>query len=993
MKKPLKFQEYTANHVLELFKNGQKRVLVGDEAGLGKTTVAAMVVKSVADSLADEVIGDDGLYCIVYVCCNLQIAQQNVSTLCNSASKVDLSESRLSMQHFVYHKQKQKLNEKKSNTLLLSLTPGTSFKIQGGMGSAHERALIYSCLRLLPEFEGREEDLSILRGRVEENRWGPYKEGYAEAIAGIKGYDAIIVEAMNRHISELLGAFDGKTHKETINALRKTFAYISLEAMKPDLVIMDEFQKFSSLIDINDESDESFIARQLFSRDDGKDPYILLLSATPYKPYTTLDEINLENSDEQFRDFHKLMDFLNMNDPDRIGEFRQVWQEYSAMLNSLGEHDPEEILDKHKRAEEMLYSVMGRTERSNTGIIKEVRPDLDKYLTAGDVASYVQMRQLVDKCKKHGVTAISAPVDYTKSCAFQLSFMDNYLLKKKIEDNWGEILSENPKVDRLLLDKEKVESYQLLDCGNARLAYVIDMIFGSEENGKGVENLLWVPASHPYYRQPENVFSENADFSKILVFSSWGMVPRMLSCLISYECERRAGVARLRRNYSEEFNVLLKDDDKSAGKSVLTKVSTWLADQYDPAKSYLKDIDEIKAEIADAVRRRIEEIAPDAPKAARVSSLDIKHLLAALDDPQAGVRNVHERSAEVLADMAIGSPAICLYRAFKALSGDDELSKEQAERVAAGMTAMFNNAHGVAAVNNVSDKETYYHRVIDYCIKGNLQSVLDEFVHMIGSKDPKAAGDRIMESFIDMTTIKVNTQHTFGDIAVDEQKAFKMRKHFAIDLASEKTNEKDAQRAIDVRISFNSPFRPFVLSSTSVGQEGLDFHWYSRKMVHWNLPSNPQSLEQREGRINRYKCHAVRRNIAMLYTGNQDAGYLSWDDIFGKAGADLAVNDSGMIPNWYLPLKHEKFNGLEDRIEMIERIVPMYPLSQDVERYDKLIKVLSLYRLTMGQPRQEELVDMLAGVVSHDMIDEMIFNLSPYFRNMEQERKNQQPEI
>ena len=986
MNEPLKFQECTANHVLELFKNGQKRVLVGDEAGLGKTTVAATVVESVKSDLAQTVLDDDGMYCIVYVCCNLQIAQQNINTLCNTTSKVDLSQSRLSMQHFVYHQQKTE-----GGTLVLSLTPGTSFKIEGGMGSAHERALIYNCLILHDEFKGRKGELSrILRGRVEDDkRWGQYKDDYAKKIADLKGYDAIIVEAMNRHISELLDAFDGKTDKETINKLRKTFAYISLEAMKPDLVIMDEFQKFSSLIDINDESDESFIARQLFSRGDGKDPYILLLSATPYKPYTTLDEINLEKCDEQFRDFHKLMDFLNMNDEARIGEFRQAWQEYSALLQHLDSYERDVIISRHKKVEDMLYGVMCRTERSNKGIVKEVKPELEAYLTSGDIASYVQMRQLVDKCKKHGVTAISAPVDYTKSCAFQLSFMDNYLLKKKIEDHWGEILAENPKVDRLLLDKEKVESYELLDCGNARLAYVADMIFGNGENGTGVENLLWVPASHPYYKQPENVFTTNEDFSKTLVFSSWGMVPRMLSCLISYECERRAGVAGYRKNYSGEFNEPLNVD----GKSVLCKVSTWLADQYDTAEHYMKGVDEIRAEIVKAVAARIEEVAPDAPKALRVSSLDILQLLAALDDPQEGVRNVHEKSAEMLADMAIGSPAICLYRSLKAASDDERQSKQQAKRVAEGMMAIFNNAHGTAAVNNVSDKDTYYHRVIDYCIQGSLQAVLDEFVHMIRSNDAVTVADRILESFIGVTNIKVNTQQTFGDSTVDDQKAFNMRKHFAVDLATEKTTEKNAQHAIDVRMAFNSPFRPFVLSSTSVGQEGLDFHWYSRKMVHWNLPSNPQSLEQREGRISRYKCHSVRRNIARLYAGDPAAGYLGWQDMFAKAGTDLAVNNSGMIPMWYLPLDHPKFNGLEDRIEYIERIVPMYPLSEDVERYDKLIKVLSLYRLTMGQPRQEELVDMLAGVVSHDMIDEMIFNLSPYFRNKEQVRKNQQSEI
>ena len=65
-----------------------------------------------------------------------------------------------------------------------------------------------------------------------------------------------------------------------------------------------------------------------------------------------------------------------------------------------------------------------------------------------------------------------------------------------------------------------------------------------------------------------------------------------------------------------------------------------------------------------------------------------------------------------------------------------------------------------------------------------------------------------------------------------------------------------------MRAAFNSPFWPFVLVSTSVGQEGLDFHHYCHAITHWNLPSNPVDLEQREGRIHRYKGHAVRKNVA-----------------------------------------------------------------------------------------------------------------------------------
>lgn len=98
-----------------------------------------------------------------------------------------------------------------------------------------------------------------------------------------------------------------------------------------------------------------------------------------------------------------------------------------------------------------------------------------------------------------------------------------------------------------------------------------------------------------------------------------------------------------------------------------------------------------------------------------------------------------------------------------------------------------------------------------------------------------------------------------------------------------------------MRNAFNSPFRPFVLATTSVGQEGLDFHLYSRKVVHWNLPSNPIDLEQREGRINRYMCHAIRQNVA----ANEDA--VDWIDKFNQPKEKYGKDSSDMIPYWCLP--------------------------------------------------------------------------------------------
>ena len=164
-------------------------------------------------------------------------------------------------------------------------------------------------------------------------------------------------------------------------------------------------------------------------------------------------------------------------------------------------------------------------------------------------------------------------------------------------------------------------------------------------------------------------------------------------------------------------------------------------------------------------------------------------------------------------------------------------------------------------------------------------------------------------------------------------------------------------RADAVREAFNSPFRPFVLASTSIGQEGLDFHSWCHAVVHWNLPSNPVDLEQREGRVHRYKGHAIRKNIAEHYglagLREWDGSGNPWDCLFRKATRDRADDRSDLVPFWVY----------EEGSARVERRVPLIPLSREVGQLKRLKRSLALYRLVFGQPRQEDLLAHIAATV------------------------------
>jgi Helicase conserved C-terminal domain len=170
-------------------------------------------------------------------------------------------------------------------------------------------------------------------------------------------------------------------------------------------------------------------------------------------------------------------------------------------------------------------------------------------------------------------------------------------------------------------------------------------------------------------------------------------------------------------------------------------------------------------------------------------------------------------------------------------------------------------------------EERYWEAMLDHCIAGNLQSVLDEHVHLlreslgVATKTPEEAIKRIAEEIVSGMALRATVLRV-DDFKVGEalklaekQISFRCRNALRFDTDPGEDGGGDT-RADQVRVAFNSPFRPFVLASTAVGQEGLDFHLWCHAIFHWNLPSNPVDFEQREGRVHRYKGHVVRRSVA-----------------------------------------------------------------------------------------------------------------------------------
>jgi len=345
---------------------------------------------------------------------------------------------------------------------------------------------------------------------------------------------------------------------------------------------------------------------------------------------------------------------------------------------------------------------------------------------------------------------------------------------------------------------------------------------------------------------------------------------------------------------------------------------------------------------------------------------------------------------EQLAYLTIASPAICSHRFLDALSypenNIDYLAFFGAFRIADSFRKFFNVAENIAVIDkHSSPQKAYWENILDYSACGNLQAMVDEFASALidhnglwnhSLKEKTNMLIQLLSDSIGANTVSV-IGHTYNSFINKESKPEWFRCHFGVSLNHSLVNEKDVMRSDNIRNAFNSPFRPFILATTSIGQEGLDFHLYCRKILHWNLPSNPVDFEQREGRINRFKNLAIRQNLAIKYRNQlKEINSASlWNQLFELAAKNEKESKSDLVPFWHV----------EPENIFIERQVPIIPYSKDASKLKNLLKTISVYRIALGQPRQEELVNYLISNLDEEEINEiqseLLINLSPY-RNM-----------
>ncbi len=765
------FQRRTAEYAFSRMydkADPARRFLIADEVGLGKTIIARGIVSKVIEHLRAQ--GTPRID-VVYLCSNTEIARQNVARLQITGRDSDAAlPDRITMLP-LHHR-----SIDKTGVNFFSFTPGTSLDVKRREGQSRERALLSLLLgeiwsvdfrrrpSALRVFQGEVRTPSVFRNAVRQVRkdtGGDIDPAILAAFAAeIRASDdrarrdggVALRDAFDQLLERAAGrgaiTDDFKADRKAfIGLARRLLAQACVAHLEPDLIILDEFQRFDSILHGEDES--SSLARDLFAAVDGTtglDARVLLLSATPYRAYSTNEELGRrDGAAGEGDEFVRLVDFLfaGLNEPP-VGLTHDL-AAYRSALYQAHLDGGAAVRAAREVLEGSLRRVMCRTERlavtpERDGMLAE-RPLAAMQLVKGDVAQY----RAIDFVARDG--QLSDPVELWKSSPYLSSFLDGYLVDRRI-DAALDARSASPEFVRAVastsLPLTQIRGYREVDPGNARMrALQADVV------DSGLWRLLWLPPSLPYY-EPAGAFAQPgvAGATKRLVFSSWTVAPRAIAGMLSYEAERRIMTRSRRDPRNTEtgrrqrlrlpFSVAGR---RPAGMPVLSLVMpyVWLARECDPlaarrdaGSSAPPRLDEVRAHVAAVLHPKVEELNAgigDAPLDERwhwalplaleadYDEIGLMQLLrskahwegdGSLSDPgelfkehlkraraavsgraaddDADLGRIPTESVEIAIDLAIGGPGVCALRALARevteLPLNDPLLRQAAARVA-----------------------------------------------------------------------------------------------------------------------------------------------------------------------------------------------------------------------------------------------------------------------------------------------------------------------
>ena len=266
------------------------------------------------------------------------------------------------------------------------------------------------------------------------------------------------------------------------------------------------------------------------------------------------------------------------------------------------------------------------------------------------------------------------------------------------------------------------------------------------------------------------------------------------------------------------------------------------------------------------------------------------------------------------------------------------------------LSSVFSTLHAIKVIlclygqNAAKSPDNYWKCVDQSCIDGNFYAVMEEFEYMISvQKKKETICNRLIGGENNCFAVSHSSKSNMG-------------------LFEDKVKK------------FNNPFYPFVFLLTSVAQEGHDFHWYSDRIIHWNVPLTPIALIQREGRIDRADCMSIRKAVAgkMLKKNKEniheskdgeEKGTSSKDENIWKVLMSDYILDEDCIDENIKQMIPKFITGNHENAIM--RMCYYYPLSDECFRWEILMKNLEYYRSMFGACENIE-IERIKGLLEEN---------------------------
>ena len=949
------FQKCTVEVASEALAGpGARRFLVADEVGLGKTVIA----RAVAQRLR---AGRKRLN-VMYLCPSLEIAGQNrpkfVSLTGIEAEEYEPGGDRLALVPGY-------LPQEGNGFRVFTFTPETSlpgWKPGPRTGRKAERELIRAALDRFPTL------LSVVK-RLDRERSG----GGRRLLEGRGDLDGFTAAGIERAMRDIFDCQSGSVEKavlgwldredvdvvEFVGRFRSVLALAALhsERVKPDLVILDEFHRYADLIiprtepsNVPLKQERARVHRLLVDALIGGEdrPAVLLLSATPYR-LRRLDGDEIHQVDH-YRSLIDLAGFL-ADDEGYRAAVEDAMRDYHDALGTTGTKNGirQLVLSAKRRLEGLLRPLMARTERAL--VHKEDLFERSNPQVSVEAKDLVVFRHFAEMAGSE--LAGWAPAMWT-SIPYPAQTMHGYKVWKTL----------------------KTSKPAPIEAGSGRGGFAHPQLrhLAGMVGDPAHLSLPWQPPTAAWWRL-EGPWSDRRPLpGKTLLFSRWRGAPTAISALLSINLsgglrkpKEKAPASLLRPGGSETGalvglfmpwpNLPLAIEPLKLPGASLTSVRR---DARRQLEAYLRDrgirLDGqekrptwivaagVERAISGTTFKRVSSLAAKVSRRAKAKNWTMLPKIARVSPDEVAALTEH----------LLSSPGSILARCLARHKVPQELPRDR-QRVFAFAWESLRPYLGHRAfadlIQAASKRKRYPDALAEAMLKGGFEAVLDEqmcLLSRLGDAEGMEIIHQLSASLLDRPGLvqfrRGRTKHRVPVQAVTP---------FAGGEQSRGGKKKGKRfRSDTLRRAFNSPFWPHMLCTTSIGQEGLDFHLWCSRIVHWDLPGDPVDFEQREGRIARYGSLAVRRSLARDH-GREALSTAAARSPFGEliSLARKVEGDRTGLERWWLPA-----DGRPTSVSFDWRF------SQRSARRSRMLEDLLYYRLALGQPDPDAFVTMLRRV-------------------------------